>query len=296
MLPSLSSPFSGEMLRSITRHAVRDRLDALAEAPIHIPAARSEMRAIPGMQFHVAPELFLQLSGETRFTFPGEEQVVGPGGICIVPRGVPHGERVRALESPFANLVFLPESTLRFHLAHEKRPGHPGGVIGDWLDGIAESCAFLLTEAVRQWHSDHPAGKTGARGALAAVFAGLLAALERQESVAPPEPVRVMQARQQILLHLHDPGLTVASLAGRLRCSAGHLSRLFRKAGGVSLQTYLLEQRLSRACDLLKATPMNIAEISYASGFRDPAYFARAFRQWAGCTPREFRRRSVPEN
>ncbi|MGN5478134.1 helix-turn-helix transcriptional regulator [Cupriavidus basilensis] len=52
---------------------------------------------------------------------------------------------------------------------------------------------------------------------------------------------------------------------------------------------YLLNLRINRAADLLKASQTPITDIALEVGFSCPSEFARAFRQIMDCTPREFR-------
>ncbi|MBQ7709208.1 MAG: helix-turn-helix transcriptional regulator, partial [Bacteroidales bacterium] len=46
--------------------------------------------------------------------------------------------------------------------------------------------------------------------------------------------------------------------------------------------------RFNEACRLLKEDKYNVAEISYRVGFSTPSYFTAAFKQFMGCTPREW--------
>lgn len=66
-------------------------------------------------------------------------------------------------------------------------------------------------------------------------------------------------------------------------------SRLFKDVHGVCYQEYVLSKRLELAKDRLDNSRMSITTIGYEAGFRDPSYFARAFKQLVGCTPSEYR-------
>ena len=46
---------------------------------------------------------------------------------------------------------------------------------------------------------------------------------------------------------------------------------------------------MSFAKELLDNSQMPITSIGYEAGFKDPSYFARAFKQYASCTPSEYR-------
>lgn len=46
---------------------------------------------------------------------------------------------------------------------------------------------------------------------------------------------------------------------------------------------------MNLAMDLLVNSQMPITSIGYEAGFKDPSYFARAFKQVSNCTPSEYR-------
>lgn len=66
-------------------------------------------------------------------------------------------------------------------------------------------------------------------------------------------------------------------------------SRLFKEIMGIGFMEYILSQRMECAKDLLDNSQMPITSIGYEVGFKDPSYFARAFKQCVGCTPSEYR-------
>lgn len=301
--PDPSTISSEEGLRLFVFEALRLWIGEFDKGtiPVKIPKLRGQMRLLPGKPFHFCPELFLQLSGETVFEFPEEKIRVGPGEICLVPRGMPHFEKVRALgtgvgtgrrssSQPFFNLVFFYPREVFFHLASERPRGKPSILIGSRMpEQIGSGIARLLDEAVMLAQTDGQSRAHGIKGLVLAHLSLLMAALEGWTAPPNPEPFRVAQARQSIMKHLPDPDLSISLLARQLHCSADYLSQLFRKSTGTPLHAYIIENRLQRARDLLESSNLNIAEVSEAAGFRDPGYFTRVFRRWAGVTPRAFR-------
>jgi AraC-like DNA-binding protein len=82
--------------------------------------------------------------------------------------------------------------------------------------------------------------------------------------------------------------LGLASLAASLGVSAGHLSRTFKRVTGETLERYLMRARVERAQQLLLDPASRVSEVAEQCGFCNPAYFARVFRRFKGCSPRQF--------
>lgn len=79
-------------------------------------------------------------------------------------------------------------------------------------------------------------------------------------------------------------------LAREVAISKRHLSRVFADIYGISFREKLIEIRLYRAAQLLEQTEMNIDEIALAVGYRSFSGFHRAFVNYFGCTPFEYRK------
>jgi len=102
----------------------------------------------------------------------------------------------------------------------------------------------------------------------------------------------VDEAKKLVLVEISKPDMTVASVAKRLRCSPDHLTRCFRSELGVTLNVWITQTRVQRACDFLAKPLHSIAEVAWACGFTTPSYFIRVFRAYTGVTPRSWRCRA----
>ena len=80
----------------------------------------------------------------------------------------------------------------------------------------------------------------------------------------------------------------VAEIAGT---SVRSLQRGLASAG-LTYSRLLDQVRFEKGADLLRKTDARIIDVAFATGYTDPAHFARAFRRMAGITPREFRESS----
>lgn len=58
---------------------------------------------------------------------------------------------------------------------------------------------------------------------------------------------------------------------------------------GYDYSTLIAETRVDVATRLLAQTDAPLIDIAYATGYRDPSHFSRAFRRFTGCTPQEYR-------
>lgn len=100
----------------------------------------------------------------------------------------------------------------------------------------------------------------------------------------------VEQARRSIRRSLEDnPGpVSVDHIAAQLGVSGGHLSRVFKQVTGHTCEQHVIEERIELARRLLLDPMRNIAQVAEQCGFSSPAYFARLFRRFLGCSPREY--------
>ncbi|WP_248803496.1 DNA-binding response regulator [Pseudomonas sp. MWU13-2100] len=108
------------------------------------------------------------------------------------------------------------------------------------------------------------------------------------------------QALSNVLLYIDQhfrDSIDQKELAQRCGMTAFRFSRLFKEAYGLGFTDYILNKRMNFAKELLDNSQMPITSIGYEAGFKDPSYFARAFKQFANCTPSEYRlmrQREVP--
>lgn len=95
--------------------------------------------------------------------------------------------------------------------------------------------------------------------------------------------------RKVIEMHLSDQYLSIETLAVRISKSPATLSRILRQHK-TSFKLELNTFRFAQAKKLLADSDAEIASIGAEVGYPNASSFARAFRQWAGKSPSEFRR------
>ncbi|MBI5474699.1 MAG: helix-turn-helix transcriptional regulator [Ignavibacteriae bacterium] len=70
----------------------------------------------------------------------------------------------------------------------------------------------------------------------------------------------------------------------------GGLSMLFSSTEGVTIEQYLILQRIERAKELLKYGELTLSEISYQLGYSSVQHLSNQFKKTTGMTPSAFKR------
>jgi AraC-like DNA-binding protein len=89
--------------------------------------------------------------------------------------------------------------------------------------------------------------------------------------------------------HLHDTELSVEKAAKICGYEKRKLARLL-SAQGTTIAKEVAALRAAVAREKLAESKIRIAEIGTAVGFKDPTVFSRAFKNWTGQSPQEYRR------
>lgn len=133
--------------------------------------------------------------------------------------------------------------------------------------------------------------------AIASHLGLVLAALARLAATRHEQTAHLRAAEDQIFLRFRELIETafrqhwgIGAYAARLGVSASRLTAICRRTAGRSPLAIVHARLLAEAKRDLLYTTMSVAEIGYALGFRDPAYFTRFFAKQAGQPPTEFRR------
>lgn len=101
-------------------------------------------------------------------------------------------------------------------------------------------------------------------------------------------------ACRYIEAHSHEK-LTLDDIARHSFVSSGHLCRVFREQKRVTINQYITQHRLERACALLRGSSLSMSAVGKSVGYPDSAYFSRLFSRHYGRPPLEFRQRHLEE-
>lgn len=101
----------------------------------------------------------------------------------------------------------------------------------------------------------------------------------------------IMRTLAYIEENLAEP-IDFNDLARDENLSTNHFRKLFKDVTGLAPVEYINRLRITKACEYLQNSDLNMSEIAANVGIYDPNYFSRLFKTFMGCSPRHYIRRS----
>lgn len=130
------------------------------------------------------------------------------------------------------------------------------------------------------------------------IFGNIYEELDIQRGIKKPEePFSgyydqiVSQAISYLNEHYSKASLEEA--ASIVSLSPNYLSKIFKRKTGINFSEYLLKIKMEKASELLRDITRKTYEIAAEVGYDNPKNFTRAFKQYSGKTPREFREQDL---
>jgi len=247
-------------------------------------------------------ELVFVTEGDCHVEMAGQRWTLGPGQFIVVPPETCHVSWTEAgtfrqclhfdwssppKRSEHPVCCFYPQTPAR-KLVLRAPAFVPRGVMAGEFD-LHGPIPALAKRAFECWRQ----GDVFDRAISRALFLEILMWLLRPH--APPSSQKGARASQlalEVKALLDRRGadtIGIQALLETLGFSYPHLCRVFHDQFGLSPGRYRNAQRLERAKSLLRNSRLSVSEIAYASGFDDPGYFSRKFRQQNGTSPKAFR-------
>jgi AraC family transcriptional regulator len=79
-------------------------------------------------------------------------------------------------------------------------------------------------------------------------------------------------------------------LSSALHKEYSYLSKLFSEAEGITIEKYIIDQKIERVKELLAYGDDNVNEIAFEMGYSSVAHLSAQFKKVTGFTPSEFRK------
>jgi len=160
--------------------------------------------------------------------------------------------------------------------AHFRFDSWPADLRGAWRDLIE-----------KPW--DDPAAL---RVNLARQVCHMMTQIAAQAPTKPSTSHPMVRDVQRMLNQHKGRRPTVVDLADAVGLSPNYLSNLFHRETGIHLHTFIDQQRIERAKQMLSDTPMSVKQVAFNLAFADPQHFSRVFRRVTGVSPSTFQQQA----
>lgn len=88
-----------------------------------------------------------------------------------------------------------------------------------------------------------------------------------------------------------NPELSISAIADELSYNSKYLSHLFKQKMGMGYSEYLKDFRVKYAVTLLEHGIDSVKSVAFLSGFSDPLYFSKVFKNSVGVSPKDYKNR-----
>ena len=105
----------------------------------------------------------------------------------------------------------------------------------------------------------------------------------------PEEETLFEEIKQYILEHI-DQEISATTIAAHTGYSTAHISRRFKQRFGLTLQAFLIDQRIHHAKSLmLQNSDLSLAQIALEAGFYDQSHFIKNFKKAYSISPNAYK-------
>ncbi|MCF8219003.1 MAG: AraC family transcriptional regulator [Bacteroidales bacterium] len=111
----------------------------------------------------------------------------------------------------------------------------------------------------------------------------------------------VEKVKTIIVNRIHHAGLEnyenklSSEIAEKTRKDYHYLSRLFSSKEGITIEKYIILQKIEKAKELLVYNQETLSEIAYKLGYSSVSHISKQFREVTGMTPSGFKNQSGPD-
>ena len=127
------------------------------------------------------------------------------------------------------------------------------------------------------------------KGLLLCTFSAISSTRQKEKEPTPKTEQRsAFLIKKYIDENFSNPELSLQSVCNALAYNSKYLSAVFKKVFRVNFKSYLNTIRLNNACALIEKGFISVKDVSFLSGFSDPLYFSKVFKEKTGITPSQY--------
>lgn len=225
---------------------------------------------------HASWQIEVLTSGKILFFSETSSEEISKGDIVIIPPGVGHSFQYPTMSAWY---------TLRFTLDRNPENLRSSRIIRGipFMNHQTEAIIDLLP----------PSGLPDSRckRLIERILVTMMSFLDTENEAFPQkgEP-QIVNRIKTMVFAAKGHSLTIREIAGELNYSEGHLSRVFKKMTGETINGFIHRIQIERAKEMLIFADMKISQIAGEMGFPDIFTFSRFFKRNTGVSPSDYRR------
>ncbi len=112
--------------------------------------------------------------------------------------------------------------------------------------------------------------------------------LTAEQHITDGREERLVEIISYIQQHYED--ITLDALSDKFHLSKPYLSKYIREKAGMTFQEAVKQERMKRACTLLKETTQSVEAVAEKAGYDNVEHFNRLFKKLYGMTPLQYRK------
>lgn len=255
--------------------------------------------AIP-WHWHEEIEIIYIASGVMTVRIPSAEFSLSAGDLVVINGNVLH-YAIAAPECTLRSLVFLPalicgDDTLVYSAKYMQPLLSCPAFTGYYIRGAEHPEIGSWFQAAHAAIADEPFGyEFIVRENLARLLLYLHEQLQPQFEMSPSSMSQDNLRTRRMIAYMHAhyaENITLGDVARAADISERECLRCFQKTIQQSPIQYLLKYRIMQGAVMLADTPgISIQEIATRCGFDSQSNFAKMFKRFYNCTPREYRKK-----
>lgn len=238
----------------------------------------------------------MKLDNKTNYFdyYPGESVLVAPGETMVID--FPEADETPSqCISLSLNPEFIENSLnhLNYHLPKVDETSRWNIELDEYFLFNNQSLASATNNIMRIAMDDNSQKDIMADFALKELLIRLMQTQARSmvEKNIVKNKSRIGFAVDYIRKNLHQK-LSIDSIAKMAYVSKSNFFKMFKDELGTSPNEFILQERISRAKELLKSRN-SIKETAFQTGFSDTNYFTRVFKQLVGMTPKSYQDKTI---